>query len=181
MKKFTQVDPATGYRSFQKGPSLEEPDEDTRLATLPPERESQIRSAITSTKYGATLMKLGWAVRPWDDDFFTVLDVAARMGSGVGSFGVDRYYVLLKGTDELLEKSTLGHTAVVLDVKYEPPGAVTSILTLDEQAWYDILFPNDARLRSDLGFDDVQIDHLIQSLDHAWILPICSQDLILFF
>jgi uncharacterized protein (DUF2252 family) len=145
MKKYTNVDKATGYRQFQKGP-VGQADPDTKLAALPPEREGQIRSAFTATKYGATMMKLGWAVRQWDDDFFTILDVAARIGSGVGSSGVDRYYILLKGTDELLEQvdTKMGRTAVVLDVKFEPPGAVSQVLTPAETAWYQVMFPNAA-------------------------------------
>jgi uncharacterized protein (DUF2252 family) len=147
MKKYTKVDDQ-GHRSFQKGP-IGQPDPDTKLATLAPEREQQIRSVFTATKYGATMMKLGWLIREWDDDFFTVMDVAARIGSGVGSSSVDRYYVLLKGTDESFdatdnEKNQHTRTAVVLDVKYEPPGAVSQVLTPEEAAWYQVLFPNDA-------------------------------------
>jgi uncharacterized protein (DUF2252 family) len=147
MKKYTKVD-EHGHRSFYKGP-IGTADPDTKLATLPPEREEQIRSVFTATKYGATMMKLGWLVREWDDDFFTVLDVASRVGSGVGSSGVDRFYVLLKGTDGSFDvnagkKNSHSGTTVVLDVKYEPPGAVTPVLTPDEAAWYQVLFPNDA-------------------------------------
>ena len=146
MKKYTKVD-EHGHRSFYKGP-IGSADPDTKLATLPPEREEQIRSVFTATKYGATMMKLGWLVREWDDDFFTVMDVASRVGSGVGSSGVDRFYVLLKGTDGSFDvngnQNSHNGTAVVLDVKYEPPGAVTPVLTPDEAAWYQVLFPNDA-------------------------------------
>lgn len=91
-------------------------------------------------------MKLGWGVRQWDDEFFTALDVAARIGSGVGSWGVNRHYVLLKGTDELLEpiNTKKGRTPVILDVKYEPPGAVAKVLTPTETAWYNVMFLNAA-------------------------------------
>lgn len=50
-------------------------------------------------KYGASLMKIGWHAKIWSDEHFRVLDVARRVGSGVGSFGVGRYYVLLAGND----------------------------------------------------------------------------------
>jgi uncharacterized protein (DUF2252 family) len=139
--KFTIQDELTGKRQFQKG-SVGQADKRTKLAAVAPEREAEIRAAFTSTKYGATMMKLGWAVRKWDDDFFTVLDVAARIGSGIGSFGVDRYYMLLKGTDGLLGSEE--GSAVVLDVKYQPEGAVSQVLTADDTAWYDILFANAA-------------------------------------
>ena len=42
-------------------------------------------------------------------------DVAARIGSGIGSYGVNRYYVLLRGKDYLLKEGEGG--AVILDGK----------------------------------------------------------------
>ena len=95
------------------------------------------------------MMKMGWKVRGWDDDFFKVLDVVRRIGSGVGSYGVDRFYVLLKGEDETLleEDEDVLSSSVILDVKYEPKGAVTR--TLEESdpeslAWYQHMFQNEA-------------------------------------
>ena len=73
---------------------------------------------------------------------FRVVDIAARLGSGVGSFGVDRYYVLLSGVDDLLGEDPTG---VILDVKYEPMPAVRAVLDAADAAWYDMLFSNDAR------------------------------------
>ena len=144
--KFTTTQTATGQRQFIKGP-VNVPHADTSLASVPPEMELAIRAAITVDRYGATMMKLGWAVPQWNDDYFTVLDVAERLGSGIGSFGVPRYYVLLKGSDNLLHYShniPLEGGAVILDIKYEPAGAVNFVLKPDELAWYNVLFPNDA-------------------------------------
>jgi len=92
------------------------------------------------------MMHMGWHIKNWDDDFFAVLDVAARVGSGVGSYGVDRYYVLLKGEDDLVARyeDEGDGTAIILDVKLEPSGAVAYVLTEEEEAWYDILFAHDA-------------------------------------
>ena len=49
------------------------------------------------------MQKIGWHTRLRDPENggsdFRVLDVARRVGSGVGSFGVDRYNVLLAGRD----------------------------------------------------------------------------------
>jgi uncharacterized protein (DUF2252 family) len=89
------------------------------------------------------MMKLGWAVTPWNDEYFNVLDIAERVGSGIGSYGVDRYYVLLKGHDGLLFDGEDGN-AVILDVKYQPPSTVSRVLTEEEAAWYHDLFPNEA-------------------------------------
>lgn len=141
MDKFTTVSD-NGERKFIKG-GIDAAHANTSLATVPPEIESDIRAAFTSTRYGATMMKLGWAVPQWDDELFSVLDVAQRVGSGIGSFGVDRYYVLLKGTDGLLEDDEEGG-AVILDVKYEPESAVHNILSDNDIAWYHVIFPNEA-------------------------------------
>ena len=142
VEKFTEVDPISGDRSFIKG-AIGVAHKDTNLADLPPEVEAKIRAAFASTQYGATMMKLGWNMRQWDDDYFTVLDVAGRINSGVGSFGVTRYFVLLQGTDGLLDEDEDG-SAVILDVKYEPLAAVERILNVDELAWYNNMFTNAA-------------------------------------
>jgi len=109
----------------------------THLEDVSPDMEWKIKAGITSTRYGSTMMKMGWKVHGWDDEFFKVLDVARRVGSGVGSYGVDRFYVLLQGNID----------PIILDVKYEPESAVSSILEElgeDEKAWYDTMFRNEA-------------------------------------
>ena len=72
---------------------------------------------------------MGYKVPGWDDDFFSVLDIARRVGSGVGSFGVDRFYVLLEGRDQigsnlmydyLANDLNVKERSVILDVKFEP-------------------------------------------------------------
>lgn len=136
LDRFTDID-ASGTRRFIK-------DENSRLAAVGPAIEGKIRDAFASDKYGATLMKIGWHVREWDDDYFHVLDIAARLGSGVGSYGVDRYYILLQGTDGLLQENGEDGNAVILDVKFEPEPAVSRILDTDDAAWYDVMFPNEA-------------------------------------
>eukprot|EP00804_Cyclotella_cryptica_P005097 CCRYP_011547-RA/>CCRYP_011547-RA protein AED:0.29 eAED:0.29 QI:352/1/1/1/0.33/0.28/7/151/780 len=116
--------------------------EDNRLVNVPKELENKIRSEMVSTKYGASMMKMGWRVRGWDDDFFTVLDIARRVGSGIGSYGVDRFYVLLKGTDTSLDED--GDSSVILDIKYEPISAVSRVLDENTRAWYAHMFRNEA-------------------------------------
>ena len=142
LKKFTALNQTTGLHYFIKG-GIGEPHEETRLAALPPKLDAAIRSNFVGTRYGATMMKLGWNVRQWDDDYFSVLDVAGRMGSGIGSFGVARFYVLLKGEDRLLGVGNDGK-AVILDVKFEPLSAVHRILSYEDLAWYGAIFSNAA-------------------------------------
>jgi uncharacterized protein (DUF2252 family) len=142
LDKFTDTDPTTGLPFFLKGTAAA-PHPITRLAAVPPAVEQKVRVAFNATGYGATMMKLGWNVREWDDDYFSVVDVSARVGSGIGSFGVDRYYVLLKGTDSLLEVTNDG-SAVILDVKFEPEGAVDRILSAQDLAWYGNIFKSPA-------------------------------------
>jgi len=112
---------------------------DTRLLPLSDHKTKRIREAFSSTRYRATMLKTGWHVHEWDDDYFEVLDVAARVGSGVGSYGVDRYYVLLHGNSDKPDGA-----AFVLDIKYEPEPAVSKVLSADDQAWYDVMFQNEA-------------------------------------
>lgn len=143
MHKFTELG-SDGVRRFLRNDS-------TRLEDVPPHIDKKIRAEITSTRYGASMMHMGWKVRGWDDDFFTVLDVAQRVGSGIGSYGVDRYYVLLKGEDMLIEEEEgVLSTSVILDVKYEPLSAVWRIINEvdfvnpDIKSWYKNMFRNEA-------------------------------------
>lgn len=136
LSKFTEID-SSGTRRLSKN-------NDTRLVALSPVLEGQIRDAFTADQYGATMMKMGWHVHVWDDDYFRVLDVAARVGSGVGSYGVDRYYVLLNGEDRLLRHNGEDGNAVILDIKLEPTPAVSQVLDEEDAAWYNILFKNEA-------------------------------------
>ena len=129
LNKFTLVG-KDGAQQFQRNNK-------TRLVDVHKEMERKIRDEFTSTRYGASMMKMGWRVPGWDDRFFSVMDVAGRVGSGIGSFGVDRFYVLLRGKD----------IPVILDVKYEPVSAVSTILSEshpDTKAWYDNLFNHEA-------------------------------------
>lgn len=140
LQKFTEVG-SDGMRRFIRN-------SDTKLQDVPPNIELKVRAEMNATRYGASMMKMGWKVRGWDDDFFTVLDVVRRVGSGIGSFGVDRYYVLLKGHDMSLEEDRAERAAsVILDVKLEPESAVSRIL--DEvdppiKAWYGDIFQSEA-------------------------------------
>ena len=141
IQKFTEV--VDGRRQFIKGPSVGVPHNETRLAPVEAGIAQEIQNAISPTNYGATRMKLGWNVHEWDNEFFKVRDIAGRVGSGIGSYGVDRFYVLLKGKDTLLEEDVDG-AAVILDVKYQPPAAVHDVLSVEDEAWYSHMFANDA-------------------------------------
>jgi len=135
LEKFTDVN-KDGVREFAFN-------DDTRLEDVPEELDSKIRHQMTSTNYGASMMKMGWRVRGWDDDFFQVLDIARRVGSGIGSFGVDRFYVLLKGQDESLNDGD-NDPSVILDIKYEPKSAVARTINEETKAWYEHIFNNEA-------------------------------------
>ena len=141
LDKFTSLNTTTGVRSLVKSDIGEAPHADTDLVRVSPEVEAKVRAAFTSKHYGATMIKLGWNVRKWEDDFFRVLDIAKRVGSGVGSFGVDRYYVLLNGSNTEDDEDGL---SVILDVKQVPTGATKGVLNEEDQAWYNNLFQNPA-------------------------------------
>ena len=88
------------------------------------------------------MTKIGWHAREWSEAYFRVLDVAARVGSGIGSYGVQRFYVLLAGDESkhqenaTMEDSERFLGSVILDVKFEPRPAVTSVLGRFDEAWY---------------------------------------------
>jgi Uncharacterized protein conserved in bacteria (DUF2252) len=51
----------------------------------------------------------------------------------------------LKGQDGLLMDNNEDGQAIILDVKYQPPGAVTRVIQKEEvAAWYKVVFPNEA-------------------------------------
>lgn len=139
IKKYAQFQ--NGRWMFKKG-TVENPKK--KLAEASPEVEEAIRRAFSPTGYGATLHKFGGALPGrWNDNYFEVLDVAARIGSGVGSYGVDRYYVLIRG--ESTEQDVLTDFApIILDVKYQPPGSFRHVVTEYDVAWYDNYFVHSA-------------------------------------
>lgn len=138
LEKFTEKVDGGGHRRFMKN-------DGTRLVEVTEEEDAEIRDQFTSRKYGASMMKTGWHVRGWDDTYFEILDIARRVGSGVGSYGVDRYYILLRGKDEDAEDWEGDGNSVILDVKYEPSGAVNRVLSEDDAAWYGQIFDHDAQ------------------------------------
>ncbi len=138
IKKYAKLE--NGRWKFKKG-TMEKPRH--KLAQVPTEMEARIRQAFSATEYGATLLKFGWSLSGrWDEKYYEVLDVAARIGSGVGSFGVDRYYVLIRGENADEAPNELG--PIILDVKYQPPGSFRQVITPSDAAWYDNRFIHSA-------------------------------------
>lgn len=139
LQKYTRIDD-DGVRRFVKG-------DHSRLEALPAGDAAQLVAAFGRETYGATLNKIGWHTREWSDSYFRVLDVAQRVGSGVGSYGVGRYYVLLAGGDGDEREGGGGSqypNSVILDVKFEPEPAISTVLDQFDAAWYRTLFSNEA-------------------------------------
>ena len=133
LQKYTEID-SHGSRRFSKTSK-------TCLRTVTPAVEAQVRAAFRRDAYGATMTRTGWHAREWSDAYFKVLDVAARVGSGVGSYGVQRFYVLLAGDEAKKQNATTDDSerfmgSVILDVKFEPRPAVTNVLNRFDEAWY---------------------------------------------
>jgi uncharacterized protein (DUF2252 family) len=126
LSKYTAFD-ENGNRYFVKNAR-------THLVPVSAQVEDELRLAFGHDKYGATMQHIGWHEKEWSDEYFRVLDVAQKVGSGVGSFGVARYYVLLAGA---------GH-GVILDVKFEPEAAVAKVIGPHDRAWYDRQFADEA-------------------------------------
>ena len=133
LQKYTEID-SHGSRRFSKTSK-------TCLHAVTPAVEAQVRAAFRRDAYGATMTRTGWHAREWSESYFKVLDVAARVGTGIGSYGVQRFYVLLAGDEA--KNATSAHDdgerymgGVILDVKFEPRPAVTNVLGRFEEAWY---------------------------------------------
>mmetsp|Transcript_43465 Transcript_43465/g.139535 ORF Transcript_43465/g.139535 Transcript_43465/m.139535 type:complete len:535 (-) Transcript_43465:101-1705(-) len=131
LKKFTEV---VGHkRRFKK----------TKKTRLLPANDAvwkQFNASFTVDGYGATLLKVGWKVREWDEGTFHILDLAQRTGSGDGSYGLPRFYVLIAGPQG-------GHgedCAVILDVKMSVPPAAFESLEPQDRSWYNALYSNEA-------------------------------------
>ena len=90
--------------------------------------------------YGATLLKVGWHALPWDPEYFEIVDLAQRVDSGDGSFGVSRFYVLIKGPPAA---DGDGCQHVILDVKQTPPPAMAAAIGGDDLAWWETIFINE--------------------------------------
>ena len=167
LKKFTTIDTKAGERRLSKTSS-------TSLEPVTDEVDEEVRRAFGALQYGATRQKIGWRSRAWSDDYFRVLDVAKRVGSGIGSYGVARYYVLLAGHDAYDELDVASDPqeappkaddvqakrrddaqavvdenipgGIILDVKFEPnTSAVAAVLNEHDTAWYRNLFVHDAQ------------------------------------
>ena len=111
--------------------------EKTKLRPVEPAIFDEFARVWAAEGYGATLNKIGWYQRDWNDDYFSIIDIAERLESGDGSYGLARYYVLIAANENLL-----GTPEVILDVKQTPPPAMrtSGVLTPAEQAWYDNIF-----------------------------------------
>ena len=130
LRKFTAVG-AHGKRHFIF-------DDDTKLEPVEPQLRAEIITAMGKRGYGATLQKIGWQTHEWSDEYFEVIDVAWRVNSGDGSYGVSRFYVLLAGSDTLVNQIAID--GVILDVKYTPQPAIRAVLSEEDFPWYDTLF-----------------------------------------
>ena len=135
LQRFTEMGP-DGKRRFVL-------DAKTKLEGVSPAFAAEVKRALGGLAYGATMMKIGWHAKLWDPSSgsgdFEVLDVAARVGSGVGSYGVGRYYVLLagrnaQGVDES-DEFEYEDKGVILDVKFEPAPAALSVFSTYDTAW----------------------------------------------
>ncbi|KAL1520338.1 hypothetical protein AB1Y20_021928 [Prymnesium parvum] len=131
LRVFTTVGP-DGKRQFIK-------DESTKLRPIDNATRDQILQAWNIEGYGATLSKIGWHQMEFSQEYFAIIDMATRVGSGDGSFGATRYYLLIAGGDKMRPNEP----NVILDVKLAPPPAMRKYVGLADAAWYSTLFHNE--------------------------------------
>ena len=137
LHQFTTVD-SNGQRRFLCNSN-------TKLVPAEPDVARSLRASWNAWGYGATLQKIGWHAKEWSDAYFRINDIAKRLGSGDGSYGTTRYYVLIAGTDSLLDEARGMHDAVILDIKYAAAPAVRDALPNIDRPWFESAFMNDAR------------------------------------
>ena len=112
--------------------------QDTLLAQVSPAKKEEIENAFTEDHYGASMMKLGWKIKPWNETDVRVMDVAARyVEHDVKYVGLERYYVFL---DTYSQEGD----PVILDLIEQPPTPpiwkTQNLLSKEEEAWYGHLF-----------------------------------------
>lgn len=108
-----------------------------KLVKLDSTTKAKIQDAFSALDYGATINRFGGS-GGWNEKEFAVLDVAGRVNTGVGSFGVDRYFVLVSCG------SCNEEGLVILDVKYQPQGSFQRFLSQIDSAWYERHFAHSA-------------------------------------
>ncbi len=108
---------------------------DTRLETLAsvsPRIKAEILAAWPD--YLADLAGK-WSTK---ERYFTVKAIAQRLGAGIGSYGTDRYYILIEGASQSADDDR------ILDVKAQQTPTPYTFLGPGFQRRYDQWFPNDA-------------------------------------
>ncbi|MCA0968982.1 DUF2252 domain-containing protein [Halobacillus litoralis] len=67
-----------------------------------------------------------------EDSFYEIKDVVKKKGSGIGSTGLERYYILIDGHD-----SDQHHDDIILEAKEARTPIPAYFFTYDEQFWQD--------------------------------------------
>ena len=131
LRAFTRVGDG-GEREFIK-------DDTTKLAEVEPHVREEVLRGWNAAGYGATLNKIGWHEIEFSHEVFRIIDMAKRIGSGDGSFGAARYYLLIAGGDKMRPNEP----NVILDVKLTTEPAMKPQLSPADAAWYATLFHNE--------------------------------------
>ncbi|KAL3941497.1 MAG: hypothetical protein SGBAC_004143, partial [Bacillariaceae sp.] len=110
----------------------------TMLAPVSAAKMQEIEMAFSEDHYGASMMKLGWNIKPWNETDVRILDIAARyVETDVKYIGLERYYVFLDTYSQDGEP-------VILDLIEQPPTPpiwkTQDLLSREEEAWYGTLF-----------------------------------------
>jgi len=88
---------------------------------------TQTTAATEAERTKVTTLVEDWGAKHTDPRFYTVLDVAHRI-AGIGSLGVERYILLVKG------KGSPDHN-FLLDLKFEPSSSLEPYLPLRQPQW----------------------------------------------
>ncbi|OOG41584.1 DUF2252 family protein [Rhodanobacter sp. C05] len=105
LSKYTQV--TNGIRSFQNIAGTLVPVDSTTYSNIAAAMNSYISNIASSKQYAAS--------------YYQVKDIRQKLGSGVGSLGKLRYYILIEGP------STSTSDDVILEIKQETASAVAEV------------------------------------------------------
>ena len=131
-----------------------------KLKKLSSEKFDEISAAIE--KYIQTLEN----TQEFSDNHFKIKDITQRLLSGLGSFGVPRYYILLEGEDDKVDDD------IILDVKWQSAPTAYRFMDDEFKQNYDQSFDNEGQryvksYRDMIKYDDPYLGYM-QLLDGVY-------------
>ncbi len=138
---WTAADPL-GARTLDLGHAELEP--------VPSPNEQGLRTALVS------YIEQQHQLHPWPEGYFNIKSIARRRNAGLGSLGMQRFYVLVEGPSARWEDDH------ILDVKEQGQPSAYPALSEASQAWHDehLSVPGERVIRAQQALRVYADDHL---------------------